>query len=294
MRWHTASSALVGVLLTLPLVIALGIAMYGERRAHGFEEVKVSPVLSFEERLQLPTYDRRCEKSEECDPLLGCLKHWMLTESYCTDSECVTDEQCSEGYSCQTLRTEGIGPLVRSCLLLGVRKEGEECEAFPSKKAQACGPDLKCSAGRCGRTCRPDEPGSCPDGFFCGGTEGMVCLPTCEERGCPEGQQCVRFNRVGARRVSTCAVVYGTNCQDTPCAEGQTCWNLSVHHRPGEAWMKCAQRCGPSSPPCPEGLTCGTLQCIAPCDPQNPEACPQGFKCSRKEDTQPWACRPDW
>jgi hypothetical protein len=285
---------LVGVLMTVPLVLLLVMAQQSAWRQRA--PVGISPVLSREERLQRVTYQRSCRKSADCEPPLGCLKYPQLSEFFCTDSQCITDAQCEEGKSCQAFITEGDGPRVRACITQGVRHEGEECSPLPDNREQACAPGLRCLEGWCGRPCRLDAAEGCPEGFFCADdVAGPVCLPTCEGRDCPEGQQCVRFpTRKVSQPVTACRQVHGTNCRQSPCAEGQRCIVNHVPDRPHEVWMACMQRCGHGDEPaCPDGLICVRPYCRQPCEPQVPGACGPAMRCEQLRPDERWVCRPE-
>jgi hypothetical protein len=282
---------LAALLLPLPMVLVLGIALQGSEQTGSPGREQVSPMLSHEERLSLKTYLRDCSKSEECEPPLGCFNHWRLKKPHCSDSDCVTDMQCREGETCQTLPTEGNGPWIRVCIAQGVRREGEECDSFPRSQDEACGAGLFCRAGRCSRACSEHTPGTCPEGFFCAThPAGSVCLPTCEERVCPAGQQCVHFNLVGAQQVSACVVVHGENCKRVGCPEGQECVSTHGPRRPGDVWMNCRARCDRPQAQCPEGLICSRAYCVQPCDPQEPQGCGPDQKCQQLSRGESWAC----
>ncbi len=279
-----------GLLLPLPLVMVLVAAQHDSHPVRA--PTNVSPVLSHEERMQRTTYLRHCEKSSDCEPPLRCLRRW--DNGICTDSECMTDAQCREDETCQEFETNDDEPRVRMCITQGRRREGERCRSFPANRAEACEPGLRCFEGWCGRPCRMGESASCPSGFFCA-EEGALCLPTCEGRNCPQGQQCVRLNpRVREQRGSACVTVHGSNCQQSACSEGQRCLVFDVPHRPGEVWMNCRQRCGEGRPACPEGLLCNRLFCRQPCDPQVHGGCGSGEKCAQSTPEEPWVCQPDW
>jgi hypothetical protein len=293
LRWRGVLGILVGVLLPLPLVVVFIVARQDTRRD---TSGSVSPVLSREERLQRVTYQRRCQTSAECEPPLGCLKHPRLQEFFCSDSQCAADADCEEGKACQVFITEGEGPRVRACVAHGVRHEGERCLGLPDTREQACAPGLRCYLGWCGRPCRTDAPESCTEGFFCAeDVAGSVCLPTCEARGCPEGQQCVAFpSRRTSRPVSACRRVHGTNCRQSGCAEGQKCLVNHVPERPEEVWMACGQRCAEGQAACAEGLVCHRSYCRQPCAPENPGACGPAMTCGQFSPEGPWVCRPDF
>lgn len=292
MRGRTALGILVGVLLPLPWVLMLVVPQLGQQAAR--PGASLSPVLSLEERRQRVTYHRPCETSADCEPPLACLDHWRLKASRCTDSECVTDAQCSTGQSCQVLATGGEGPAVRVCVTQGERGEGERCVALPRDREDACAPGLRCAEGWCGRPCQGHSTGSCPEGFVC--AEGLpepACLPACEAGGCPEGRQCVRFNPVRSHSVTACAVVHGPNCRQTACAEGQACFFQHSPRRPGEVWMACVQPCGPGQPTCPAGLLCHEDYCRQPCDAAAPGGCDPAHRCGQLIADGPSVCLPD-
>lgn len=292
MSWRTALGILVGVLLPVPLLLALIAPHLGPQAAR--PGAKLSPVLSFEERRQRVTYHRSCETSADCEPPLGCLDHWRLKTSRCTDSECATDAQCRDGYSCQVLATGDDGPAVRVCVTQGVRGEGERCVALARDREDACAPGLRCSEGWCARPCEGSSPGSCPEGFVCAEALPVpACVPSCEPGGCPEGRQCVRFSPVGSQPVTACAVVHGPNCRQTACAEGQECFfNLSPR-RPGEVWMACVQPCGLGRPTCPMGLLCHENYCRQPCDAAVSGDCAPASRCGQLVAGALSVCLPD-
>jgi hypothetical protein len=295
MSWHRRLGVLAAFLLPLPLVLVLHGAL---RERPGIRppvpgEARVSPVLSSEERLNRQTYRRHCQKTTDCEAPLGCFGDADRRAHYCIDSQCTGDPQCPEGMVCRKLDTVDNGPLVRRCVPLGPRKEGEQCLAFTSDPREACGPGLVCG-GRpdwCGRPCEVSEATSCPAGFFCASVAPEpICLPTCEKQGCPEGQRCVR-DRQGA---SACATVYGADCQHTPCPEGRECDVTHDATRPGESWMECVRECGDFGPPCPEGLVCDYYHCLPPCDPHGPNPCAKGYHCTRRSRRLPYTCQPNY
>ena len=291
MRWIQAT---MGVLLPLPLVLLLG----GLLQPKVYPEVsagsRISPMLDSEQRERLMTYRRLCEQHSDCEPPLGCFWEGRIGRSYCTDSQCTLDAQCPEGQLCQTLATDEPGPLVRFCVALGVRQEGEGCTNVPGDKEHACAPGLVCGGlrGWCARTCRPGAAADCPEGFFCAAaTPEPVCLPTCEARGCPAGQSCVQFEE----GISVCGHVYGPNCQQSPCPEGRECEAHRASPHPDKVWMECVVRCDDeSAPSCEAGLVCDGWHCIPGCDPQGPNVCAEGYYCDRRGEGRPFACQPDY
>lgn len=281
---------LAGLLLPVPLVLLLGGFMHPGLWSGTPGGRRISPVLDVEERTRRLTYRRYCQLSTECEPPLGCFADLRILTHYCTDSQCMTDEQCPEGQVCRSLLTSGEGPLVRFCVPVGLRREGERCLYIGGEREESCAPGLLCSEGWCGRPCKKDDATSCPDGFFCASEAPLpVCLPTCEARGCPEGQQCVRYDK-GA---SACAVIYGPSCQQSPCADGRKCDLKYASRRPGKAWMECVEECSRDNPVCPEGFACNKWHCQPSCDPQVPGACGEGYRCEQARRSSSWVCQPD-
>ena len=290
MRWRTSLAILLCLLLVAPFAGLLYVSSRGGPRRNG--EPGMIPMLSPGERQGLLTYGRHCQRSNECEPPLGCLFNSRFMASYCTDSRCVTDQDCSDGFACRVMRARDGVSRVRICALVGVRNEGEPCLASSDTREHACGPGLFChQEGRCGRPCRLDKPDSCPEGFFCNESpEGPSCLPTCGGRTCPEGRQCVQTSR----HASVCAVVHGPDCQQQqPCPEGQLCLVFDPPNRPGDVWMECVAFCGGDRSSCPEGFICHQLRCQKPCEPGVPGTCEPHQKCHRRSEEQPWLCEPD-
>jgi len=287
MKWQAPLAILLGSLLVAPLAGLLYVSYRGGvRQASAPGTI---PMLSPGERQGLLTYGRHCQRSSECEPPLACLFNTRFMASYCTDSRCRTDQDCSEGFACRVMPARDGVSRVHICALVGVRKEGDPCLASSDSREDGCGPGLFCQ-GRCGRSCRLDEPGSCSEGFFCSDAlEGPSCLPTCEGRSCPEGRQCIR----SGRQASVCVEVHGQNCQRTACPDGQRCDVTEPSARPDEVWMECVTFCGQGKPACPEGLICEQLTCQKPCDPNAPDACGPHRKCRRDMEKGPWTCGPD-
>jgi hypothetical protein len=291
-RWRMALAPLLGLLLVLPLAWAIHKTMLGGLRPAS--EVKLVPMLSPGERQSLMSYQRPCEGRADCEPPLTCFFNARSMWRYCTDSRCMTDQQCSADMVCRTMETVKGGPQLRQCTLVGVRKEGEPCLDISDSREASCERGLLCQNSRCGRPCRVEEPGSCPEGFFCReGLDGPSCLPTCKGRACPEGQDCIQPN--SEEGVSVCAQVYGQNCLRTPCPEGQKCSMRNVFDHPHEAWGTCLIRCGEEhTPACPEGFVCRMHHCRKTCDPAVPGVCGPHYKCDRLHTKFDWTCEPDW
>ena len=292
MNWRTILSICAGMLLPLPLLL-LGTLLHPKLEAAAPTGVRISPVLDAEVRDRLLTYKRSCRSSAECDPPLGCLYASRYRHAYCTDSQCTTDAQCPEGQLCLKLATKGNGPLVRVCVPVGVRQEGETCDSVPADQQSACADGLVCAGrdGWCARSCHLETTAECPEGFFCADTTPEpACLPTCEKRGCPAGQQCIRF----LEGASQCVHVYGPNCQQSPCPEGRQCQAMPDPAHPGKAWLWCVQLCGTDHPPCPTGKVCSEYECVPECDPEVPAACAEGYRCRKPWPESPFGCHPDW
>jgi hypothetical protein len=286
-KWRFRAALLCGLLLPAPLVWLLGLVLYeGGSPLVTTEGVTVVPMLTHEEHRERQTFEQPCQQDDDCEPPLVCFFNMRRVEHYCSDSTCMTDTQCPEGFACRAVR-HGEDTVVRTCSLLGKRLEGERCEAMPLTPEGGCARGLLC-AGTCGRPCQPDESESCPEGLFCApAPTGAVCRPTCESRGCPEGQECVRLSR-GA---SACMVVHGTNCQRTPCADARECRTWAPASQAGHVWMSCVIPCSHLKPDCPEGLVCHRAQCRQPCAPGEPDACAHGQECTRAHEGEPWLCR---
>ncbi|XXF78128.1 hypothetical protein P2318_34555 [Myxococcaceae bacterium GXIMD 01537] len=290
MKWPSILGGLAAVLLPMPLMLLLGQVMYP--RVHEAGAPRVSPILDLEQRTSRVTYRRDCSRSSECEPPLGCLSDASRRAHYCIDSQCETREQCADDQDCRALPTVGGGPLVRRCVPVGVRREGERCIDLPDDKGAACEPGLSCvgTEGFCARACRLDDPATCPEGFFCANVEPEpACLPSCTTRGCPEGQECVRYGE-GA---SVCARVRGPRCQQEPCPDGRKCDLTDEPRLPGHVWFECVERCGDGFPPCPEGRTCDGWSCEPSCSPDAPDVCAEGYRCHQRRPDRPWVCQPD-
>lgn len=285
--------ALMAVLLPVPLVLLLSSVRAWMDPGRGAGQEGVVPILGIEERRSRATYHRDCKHNSDCEAPLACVTDPRVWVGYCTDSQCLSDAQCEEGQVCRRVASTEGRPLVRYCIPVGVRHEGERCEPLPSTREAACSEGLLCGGlqGWCARPCRKGETGTCPDGFFCADvTPEPLCLPSCETRGCPEGQQCIRFNE-GA---SVCATLHGPQCQQSACPPDSECRVLDSLTHPGSVWMECVRKCGERHPACPSGSVCYMGRCQASCDPQVPAPCGEGFRCAQLKPEKPWVCRPDW
>lgn len=292
MSWRTRLALLVGLLLPLP-VIVLVIGMLQPRLPETSPGGRsLSPMLSNQDRLRLSMYHRDCARSSECGPPLGCILDSRKNAQYCSDSECLTDAQCPEALICRSIASYGDGPLVRFCISVGSRQEGEECIPLSGTQDASCIAGLLCGGGlphTCGRPCRKGDMAACPADFFCADTTPQpICRPTCEVQGCPTGQRCIRFDE----GVSLCEAIYGPDCQQTPCFQGRKCEVSTEPTLPGKAWMECVQRCGEGLPPCGAGRVCDIFQCKPECTPQAPDPCGEGYHCIKRRRAGPYACQP--
>lgn len=179
MNWRAVTGITLGLLLPVPLMWVLMNIGPREVPIRVPEGVQVSPMLSPEAQSRLMTYERDCRKSTDCEAPLACLADPRVRKSYCTDSLCVMDAQCPEGFACTPLRTAPGSPAVRYCIPRGLRREGERCISIPSNLDSACQAGLLCAEGWCGRPCQKNDLESCPAGFFCADTiPGPACRPT--------------------------------------------------------------------------------------------------------------------
>ena len=290
MRWRTFLILLPCILLPLPLVGLVFMAMW-QPAAPAPREMNLIPILTQDVRRALPTYERVCNTDANCDAPLGCLRIESELRSECTDSRCMTDEDCPEAFSCIALKTRSGKSLVRRCSLAGERKEGEMCDSLATSLRLGCARGLHCQAGWCGRPCRPDDQSSCPTGFFCSeGSDGPPsCLPTCEGRSCPEGQQCTP-DEGGA---SYCMRMSGPDCRQRQnrCPKDHACRVMSPPQRPWDVRTECRQLCDRKSP-CPEGTVCLLFECRKVCTPQDPSTCGPGLTCGQRISSDPWYCLP--
>jgi hypothetical protein len=294
--WRSALAGVLALLMALPLGWLLYLSMFRQgTNVHGTQGKAPVPMLSPEQRRSLLTYERSCKSDADCELPLRCFFSTRALSRYCSDSKCVTDMQCQEGFACRTQTMLDNGDPIRVCSLVGVREEGEQCTAHASSRDDACGPGLRCNS-RCGRPCKVEDPSSCPEGFFCheGSAEGPSCLPTCEGRTCAEGQRCVALDRpsLKGRHASICATTYGQDCTQNPCPQGQFCLQ-QTHPQPADAvWMQCTRGCGTNPQLCPEGTVCHQYRCHKACTPEDPSSCEPGFACHRKTPKEPWRCVP--
>lgn len=288
MKWRVLLLILPCIVLPLPLVGLVLVAMQRPQAPTPLEtKTHLLPMLPVDALRALPTYGRLCNTDANCNPPLGCLFIESELRSECTDSRCMEDKDCPEGFSCLDHKTRSGKALVRRCSLIGERKEGETCEPLARSLRLGCARGLLCQEGWCGRPCRPDAPSSCPTGSFCAdGRNGPpACIPTCKGRSCPEGQRCTS-DEGGA---SFCALPPDPDCRETPCAKDHFCRLMSPPQRPWELRTECRRKCD-SKKPCSEGYVCLRYECRQACDPHAPASCGPGLMCGQYKPSDPWYC----
>jgi len=287
MTWRARLAVLLGFLLAVPLMWVSNKLLLGDLNASGAhqEGSRIVPILPPDEARRLLTFERPCRGDEDCDAPLVCLRGKLMWKAACVASQCATDVDCSEGLSCYSIRTGER--VVRRCGAPGRATEGGFCVELPLKPEMGCAPGLMCTDKRCRRPCQLQEPQGCSGGYFCSAADvkGPVCLPTCREQSCPEGQRCVSLN-YGA---SVCARVHGTDCQLNPCPVDQMC-DVSAQELKNDVWMKCALPCGEQGPSCPEGYSCMSERCHQQCNSDAPDACGPREKCVGFSENQPGFC----
>lgn len=278
---------LLGGLLPLPLIILTGYALY-PRPPHAQQAKTFFPAA--QARL-LPSYGQDCLHPEDCEQPLGCLETEETGRGTCLNTQCEADRQCEPGEYCRTVQTMGNSLPLRGCdTRYRVRAEGEPCALGLGVNEVHCSPGLFCNSGWCGRPCDLSAPSECPAGFFCQqGLDGPSCVPTCEDRVCPEGFQCARE----AGGISVCARVRSGDCSGTSCPEGSRCTLTGV--RASDAGvslrLECVVPCGGDLPACPSGQFCLGSRCRLTCDPLSDGTCPTGQRCVHRVDLGVSLCK---
>jgi hypothetical protein len=281
--------AILGLLLPMPLILLISGPTLRHLWTQGgaLQEARVVPILERAEKRSLLTYGHSCQNPKDCDVPLACLSFFPATESVCIDSDCMTDAQCTQGFTCRTRKAPVDGALVRQCVLIGSRQEGQPCFESAAESDDACEQELFCSEGHCGRPCQLDVPLSCPTGFVCrAGLDGPSCQPFCKGGDCPTGQECVSPGTDEAR----CMIVQGENCQRHPCAEGLECDITSTPEK--EAWsarMECVLPCDEKRA-CSEDSMCFLGGCRRRCGPEAQDVCGPRKRCAQFPAAQIWVC----
>ena len=286
MKWRSRLAVLLAFLLPVPLIWAANRLLVGALTVPIAREdaSRLVPMLPPDEASRLLTFARSCAGNEDCEAPLVCLSQ-LKWKRACVASTCATDADCSSGLSCYSV---AVGErVVRMCGAPGEVAEGKFCTELPRERDWACAPGLVCTQMACRRPCQPQDPQSCPGGYFCSAADvkGPVCLPSCEGQSCPEGQRCVSLMH-GA---SVCARVHGTDCQLEPCPAGQVC-DVSVRESQAGVGMRCALACGKQESPCPEGFSCMGKHCRKRCISDAPGSCGPLEKCAGFSERTPGVC----
>jgi hypothetical protein len=291
-KWRAVLGVAAVSLLILPWVgiLLLWHQLPAEQLVEGWRFASWLPPAEVRQR---PTLLQPCQGDEQCDPPLVCFHDPRSQHRMCSTSGCESDRWCApHGNVCRAIPMRGKRMALRQCVLVGSREEGERCLRAPRSALRewACGEGLVCAgSGWCGRRCVPGEEGTCPEGFFCarGDPEGPVCMPTCEGRACPEGQECLRQER----GVSACLEVQGRSCHgDAPCPDGQVCETEAFLTRVGRAWRQCVKTCGHEGDArCPEDSVCFQGRCRPRCSLLDSSPCWTRF-CVSTDDAGNGVC----
>jgi MYXO-CTERM domain-containing protein len=212
---------------------------------------------------------------------------------------CETDEDCGEGLMCY----EFTGDLPSQCV-----PPSMDCSMYCTGDDDCTLPDL-CVDGRCVNTCDPDDPLSCPDGYYCDwltctsgecvempdgpgvGLMGESCSSDldCEGLRCEEmlggsacSSSCDFMAQEGCGAGSTCQALGGGNCGYCSCSMGllgdsctgnEDCQsNICVH---GFCTMLCPETC-------PSGFNCESIAGYDLCMPGSygiGQECDAGAEC---------------
>lgn len=234
-----------------------------------------------------------CQTDSDCPVGKGCVANRETRRFECLDSECEGDAHCFPGLVCRRVSRWGSSAVIRRCVPVGTRREGETCDTQFVSAAGACQEGLLCHQGRCSLPCQLGEAASCPRGHNCEESdEGAACFPDCRALGCPGGQQC---KALGDQEYQCLEEVHG-ECPETPCAQGERC-NMRVSRGRGVFW--CARLCDPlRADSCAANEICGIgggapPTCYSRCDPMDPDSCGEGSACTTSaEDMSRWGCIP--
>jgi hypothetical protein len=234
-----------------------------------------------------------CRTDSDCPAGTGCVANRETRRFECMESECEQDAHCFPGLVCRRVSRWGAGAVIRRCVPVGPRREGQTCDAQFVSVEGACQEGLLCHRGVCSVPCRREDGAGCPRGYACEeDDDGAACFPDCRALGCPGGQRCKLLNN----QTYQCLEEVRGECPETSCAQGERC-NMRVFRGRGVFW--CARVCEPLRPDsCPEDQLCGigggtVSTCYRRCDPMDPDSCGEGSKCTTiTEDMSQWGCRP--
>lgn len=235
-----------------------------------------------------------CRNDSECPPQHACLVNAATGNTECLPEECEDDSACPADAECRPANTGATGAQIWRCIPTGSQGINDPCSPFPHGPEESCQRGLICVFGRCGADCEDD--GGCPQGSTCvDDVSGWGCLRSCEETGCPAGEDCVSLGEA----VHACARKQGQDCTRTPCPEGQSCAR-SYELRTRVVVYHCEQPCNPfKTSSCPKGYVCGAggmgSVCYRKCNPRAPDqrstGCPKGQACaSVNEDMTEFGC----
>lgn len=234
-----------------------------------------------------------CRTDSDCPVGKGCVANRETRRFECMEPECEEDAHCFPGTVCRRVTREETGPIIRRCVPVGARREGESCDILFVSPAGGCQEGLICHRGLCSVPCRREDAASCSEGHVCEeGTDGAACFPDCRARGCPTGQRCKRLQGEDFQ----CLEQVQGECPETPCGAGERC-NMRVSRGRGVFW--CARLCDPlRADSCPAGQVCGVgggtiSTCYRRCDPMELDSCGEGQRCTTvSEDMTQWGCTP--
>jgi len=154
MKWRARLAVVLGLLLPLPLIWASSWLLpggWGASEMRGSDS-EVVPILAPDETRRLLTFQRSCQKNEDCDAPLVCLRGQLMLDHACVASDCATDLDCREGFSCRSIPAGDR--VVRKCGAMGKAMEGELCMKLPINQDIGCAPGLVCTDGKCRRPCQ--------------------------------------------------------------------------------------------------------------------------------------------
>jgi hypothetical protein len=231
-----------------------------------------------------------CRADSDCPVGKGCIANRETRRFECMESECEEDVHCFPGFVCRQASRGDTGSIIRRCLPVGQRREGEPCDIRFVSAAGACQEGLICHRGVCSAPCRLEDPASCPEGYACEeGSNGVACFLDCRVRGCPGGQRCKSLGEGDFE----CLEQVNGECPERPCAEGERC-NMRVSRSRGVFW--CSRLCDPlRADSCPADHLCGGVvgTCYRRCDPMDLDSCGEGWHCSTiSDDMTQWGCTP--
>ncbi len=223
----------------------------------------------------------RQKLGEVCDPILNACQaglHCLPSSDNnmrcfqgckaqtCKDGTCQSTVQgtCSKEQQCVALPQGG------ACLLLGTRKEYQQC-GYKNTERYQCAAGLWCLQGRCQRLCHAGQTNSCPTG---GTTHYSQCAKVMGSYGYCKGTQCLLGPQDNCPAQHTCVargdgIRYCTRDFSTQKA-GDACLGWFDNNKAKQ---------------CKEGLLCLDTflgregRCARVCSPSEPWLCPQDSNC---------------